>query len=76
MRSRSLAACSYSNAALASFISRWSREITLRSWLAMKVTNWSTIARCCSIVTFCEHGPPQRPIWPAKHGLPVAIALV
>ncbi len=55
----------------ARFISRTILVITLRSWLAMNATNCSTIARCSSIVTFCEHGPPQRPIWPGKHDRPL-----
>src|SRR5690606_25133100 len=29
-----------------------------------------------STVTFIEHGPPQRPIWPGKHGRPEAIAFL
>ncbi len=42
----------------------------------MNATKSSTIARCSSIVTFIEQGPPQRPIWPGKHGRPVAIAFL
>lgn len=42
----------------------------------MNATKSSTIARCSSTVTFMEHGPPQRPICPGKHGRPVAIAFL
>src|SRR3954452_2958147 len=42
----------------------------------MKAMKSSTIARCSSTVTFMEHGPPHRPIWPGKHGRPVDIAFL
>jgi len=42
----------------------------------MKATKSSTMARCSSIVTFIEHGPPHRPICPGKHGRPVAMAFL
>ena len=40
----------------------------------MKATKSPTIARCSSIDTRPEHGPPHLPIWPGKHGLPEVIA--
>ena len=55
--------------AVSSCVNRWSPP-------DMNATKSSTIARCSSIVTFIEHGPPQRPIWPGKHGRPVAIAFL
>src|SRR5690349_14479782 len=42
----------------------------------MNAMKSSTIARCSSTETFIEHGPPQRPICPGKHGRPVAIAFL
>src|SRR6187402_839664 len=42
----------------------------------MNAMKSSTMARCSSIETFIEHGPPQRPIWPGKHGRPVAMAFL
>ena len=62
-------------AALASFISRWSRVITVRSWLAMNVDELVDDLAVLLDRDPLEHGPPQRPIWPAKHGRPLAIAL-
>ena len=41
--------------ALSSLANRWSPP-------AMNAMKSSTIARCSSIVTFIEQGPPQRPI--------------
>ena len=55
--------------AVSALVNRWSPP-------AMKATKSSTMARCSSIDTFIEHGPPQRPICPGKHGRPVAIAFL
>ena len=42
----------------------------------MNATKSSTMARCSSIVTRPEHGPPQRPICPGKQGRPDCIAFL
>ncbi len=74
MRSRSTAARSKSSSAEAAAICFSSSVMKRRSWLDMKAMNWSTIARCSATVTFCEQGPPHRPICPGKHERPVCIA--
>ncbi len=54
---------------------RWvSSRVNRSSPPAMKATKSSTMARCSSIDTVIEHGPPHLPICPGKHGRPVCIA--